>query len=103
MGSGTLPGTVTATLGPKSFRHYLLGQLVWIALSVVGLLVLQKLTAYYLLISWLIGALVVDDLTTPPGSPSRWRRRIRILVVLGYVLFLVLAIRMVIVLIASNL
>ena len=75
---------------PRRMR-FVHGQVAWMVATVLGLAVLGSFSFDLFVILSFVGVLLVAELTSPINVTPAWRRRLRVLVVLGLVGFAVVA------------
>lgn len=78
-------------------------QLAWMLGAILLLALLGTLTLELFFVVSVIGLLVVTELTAPVRLTPRWRRRLRLVIVLGLVGFAVIVIRRMLTVIPSGL
>lgn len=77
---------------PRRMR-FVHGQVAWMVAATLGLAVLGAFSFDLFLVVSLLGVLVVAGLTAPVNVTPAWRRRLRVVVILGLLGFTVVAAR----------
>jgi membrane protein implicated in regulation of membrane protease activity len=68
-------------------RQFLSGQIAWMMATIIMLATLEALSLELFFVVSLIGFLIVTELTAPLNVAPRWRKRLRVIIALGLLVF----------------
>lgn len=68
-------------------QRFINAQLAWMLVTIVLLAAADALTLQSFFLFSLVGLLIVTDLTSPMNVTPKWRKRLRVVVLLGLVAF----------------
>ncbi len=74
-------------------RQFVSGQVAWMASVMIVLTAIGSLSLELFFVVSLIGLLIVTELTAPLNVTPRWRKRLRVIIVLGLLAFAYIVVR----------